>query len=106
MITVKYAREAFTMTVKGHARSGKPGEDLVCSAASILVHTAADVVSSMQSDNLCTDAIIQLEKGDAFMVCKPAEGYADCLMTALDTVATGFRILAHHYPEYVTFEIQ
>ena len=47
MINVRYHRFYNKLTVEGHADSAPKGEDLVCSAASILVHTLRANVENM-----------------------------------------------------------
>lgn len=47
MISVIYDRQDFTLTVRGHANTAEYGHDLVCAAASVLLHTysaAADLL--------------------------------------------------------------
>jgi uncharacterized protein YsxB (DUF464 family) len=91
------------ISVKGHARSGEPGKDLVCSAVSILVHTMAHNLLVYEKAGACTDVYVRLEKGDAefsFSIVKEQEDYVEISLTS---VATGFFLLADDYPEFVTF---
>jgi uncharacterized protein YsxB (DUF464 family) len=91
------------ISVKGHARSGEPGKDLICSAVSILVHTMAHNLLVYEKAGACTDVSVRVEKGDAefsFSIVKEHEDYVE---TSLASVATGFFLLADDYPEFVTF---
>lgn len=103
MINVKYNRKDLHITVTGHAYSGEPGHDLICAAASILAHTIADIVSSMEGDGYCNTACVRLDKGDAEISCVPAPDYRDTVLIAMDSVMTGFGILASNYPGNVSF---
>lgn len=104
MVTINYERDSFKLAVEGHARSGEFGTDLICSAVSILVHTMADVVSSMDRAGYCHDADIQIDRGMARIACTPLPEYTDSVLIAMDAVATGFGILSNHYPEFVDFQ--
>ena len=99
MINVKYNRKDLHIKVTGHAYSGEPGHDLICAAASILAHTIADIVASAEGEGLCNSASVRLDKGDAEISCSPD----DTVLIAMDSVMTGFAILASNYPECVSF---
>jgi uncharacterized protein YsxB (DUF464 family) len=106
MITVKYQRDAFRISIEGHARSGEFGKDLICASATILTHTMADVVSSMESAGYCSSSNAHIESGKADIACTPLPEYTDSVLIAMDAVATGFGILAHYYPEFVDMETE
>lgn len=91
------------ISVKGHARSGEPGKDLICSAVSILVHTIAHNLRVFEKTGACTDVVVRVDKGDAEFSFTPVDEYVDHVEISLVSVTTGFFLLADDYPEFITF---
>ena len=58
---------AFRVTVKGHADTGKYGEDVVCAAVSALVQTLANKVQMAMRTGGAT-GMIRLEDGNCWTV--------------------------------------
>lgn len=107
MITVTFANNRDTrtasLTVKGHAGQAEKGHDIVCSAASILAYTVAQIVKAMEfNGDLTEPAEIRLDEGDAVITVKTKTNvlFAE-LMHTFFVAKTGYRILAHNYPKYV-----
>ena len=95
---------AMTLRVRGHARFAAPGSDIVCAAASILCYTAAQTALDLyEQGKLRKKPRVDVGKGDATVTLCPVNDAAAEAAVALHTVATGFALLAHHYPEYVRF---
>ena len=94
---------SITMKLSGHAGQAKKGEDIVCSAASILAYTVAQALQFMyEQGDLQKKPHIRLEEGDTVIVAKPkAESYAEALHTFF-VAQVGYHLLAHNYPQYVT----
>lgn len=105
MINVTYHRGFNRVTVKGHSKAAPKGEDLVCSACSILVHTLNANVSHLVSVGAAGDQVIEIKDGDAEISCKANHKYKALVLTTFETVCVGFEILASKFPEYVTYEI-
>lgn len=98
MINVTYNRRETTLTVKGHAQSAPKGEDLICSAASILAFTAIAAVQD-NSDKFLPR--ITQHDGEIRIACSPTSSFITPCRRVLDTINTGFEILANEYPDYV-----
>lgn len=95
-----------SLTVKGHAGASEVGKDIVCASASILTYTVAQYVKDMgKMDKLNSKPTIILKKGNAKVTCSPKDVYYDECRQAYLVVATGFNLLAKHYPQYVTFKL-
>lgn len=105
MIKVVYYRSSNKITIDGHALSGESGHDLVCAAASILTYTLANTVDNMVAAKQCKDKRILLESGHAVIVCRPLSRYASVVKLLLDTICSGFEILAKNYPQNILYEI-
>ena len=104
MIEAQYDRERYCVTVTGHAGTAEPGKDLVCAAASILVLTlAADVNSARES--MRRESVIRLAEGDAEIRCVPRREMGSVVSLMLESVCTGFALLARKYPESVNYKV-
>jgi uncharacterized protein YsxB (DUF464 family) len=106
MIQVRFEKsedgKTIILTLKGHSEQAEMGQDIVCSAASILAYTVAQVVTDMgESGKLKKKPHIRLESGDATITCKPTK---QCFGEAMHTyivAQTGYELLAHTYKDYV-----
>lgn len=105
MINAVYDRAHNRLTVEGHAASGPKGEDLVCSAATILVHTLEANVQYMERAGIVVEMEADVREGHAQIGCKASRGYAHTVASAFQTVCVGFEILADKFPEYISFDI-
>lgn len=107
MIQVKYTydkdKRECALTVKGHAGQAEIGKDIVCASASILAYTIAQVIKSMEHHgDLIEPPTIELENGDATIVCRAKDDYLFSeLMQDFFVINTGYALLAHNYPQYV-----
>lgn len=106
MIKVVYHRKYHRLTVKGHAYSGEPGHDLICSACSILTYTLAANVSNMEQYGQVGNITTSLNLGDAEVSCKPNSRFESVVTMAFDTVCAGYELLANDYPNNITYEIR
>ncbi len=105
MIKVKYNRTYNRVIVLGHAESAPKGEDLVCSAASILIHTLAANVGHMEEAHICTKGMADIKEGFAKVSCKAVRGYENTVASTFQSVCVGFEILADKFPENISFKI-
>lgn len=83
-------REKLKLLATGHAGAGKKGEDLVCCAVSTLLCTLAAELSRLG----CGDAAALASGYAAFSVPMKAA-------SAFSFAATGLRLLAAQYPQYI-----
>ena len=106
MIQVVYHRKFHRLTVIGHAGAAEPGHDLVCASASILAYTLAANVANMADAGQVREPIIQNNEGDTEISCNPRHNLKASVTLVFDSVCVGFELLAHDYPEYVSYEIR
>lgn len=92
------------LTVRGHAGSGKKGEDLVCAAVSALVLTLAANTDRMVRAGWVTDPVISLGEGSARIRCTPTRAYWAAAELVFGSVCAGFSVLAAKYPNHVRME--
>ena len=109
MITARFYQKpsngSIHMTLKGHADAAPKGEDLVCSAATMLAYTVAQAVQFMyEQDKLKKKPKIHIKDGEATIIATPTEdGFAEALHTFW-VAQCGVHVLAHNYPGNVTLE--
>lgn len=107
MIKVKYTydrdKRECSLLVKGHAGYAEVGKDLVCASATILACTIAQVIKSMdRHGDLVESPTLDLERGDATIVCRANDDYIFSeMMQDFFVIWTGYQLLAHNYPQYV-----
>ena len=105
MINIVYDRNNHKLTVEGHAYSGEAGHDLVCSASSILAYTLASNVEYISECGQARNPITILNSGNATIGCTPEEGFTSVVVLIYETICAGYALLAHDYPEYVSFKV-
>ena len=109
MITARFYQKpsngSIHMTIKGHADSAPKGEDIICSAATMLAYTVAQAVQFMyESDKLKQKPKISFKDGEAIVIATPTdEAYAETLHTFW-VAQCGAHVLAHNYPNHVKLE--
>ncbi len=109
MITVRFYQKpsqgSIHMTMKGHAEAAPKGEDLVCSAATMLAYTVAQAVQFLHEQGyLKMKPKIQISEGSATVIATPTEeGYASVLHTFW-VAQCGIHVLQRNYPQNVTLE--
>ena len=107
MIKIKYTydrdKRECSLLVKGHAGQADIGKDIICSSATILAYTIAQVVKAMEHHgDLVEPPTIDLESGNATIVCRAKDDYIFSeTMQSFFVIMTGYTVLAHNYPQYV-----
>lgn len=110
MITVNMdineEKKTLSLTLSGHAGQAAAGYDIICASATILAYTVAQVIKLMQKDKLLAKKpVIRLKEGDIEISCRcdSKENYASAFHTYF-TAQVGYSLLAHNYPQYITFQ--
>lgn len=106
MIQAIYYRKYNRLTVTGHAGAAEPGHDLVCASASMLAYTLAANVANMADAGQVRQPIIKNNAGDTEISCNPRHNLKATVTLVFDSVCVGFELLAHDYPEYISYEIR
>lgn len=106
MIQVIYNRKYHRLTIEGHAYSGEAGQDLVCSAASILAYTLSASVANMSAAKQIREPKIQLEPGDAEISCKTIRRFEAPVTLIFDSICAGYELLARDYPDNISYEVR
>ena len=104
MIQVRFEKDGknIILTVQGHSEQAQMGQDIVCSAASILAYTVAQMVTEMgENGKLKKKPHIRMDSGDSAVTCKPTKQYYGEALHTYTVAQKGYELLAHTYPEYV-----
>ncbi len=104
MVTAVFLRkgEKISMEVSGHSGFGTKGNDIICSACSILTYTLAAIIESERDEEKFKSAPkIDVGKESISISCEPKEKYYNEILHAFFVTETGFMLLEHNYPEYV-----
>lgn len=104
MIEITFKPKTMTVKVTGHAGQAEKGQDIVCSAVSILFYTLAQAVL-ISRDALEDEPLIITDDGDGLVSCKPKKEYEGTIQRTYWTILTGFDLLADEYKDYVSFTV-
>ena len=115
-VTSGFAGDRFYYEISGHAcaeslgsyetsLSSEISEDgLVCAAVSILVLTASEKITRMDSEGAFYNSSITIESGYCCFDLEAREEYLDELSALFDLLNLGFELLEENYPQYVSVE--
>ena len=98
MTKITYDAENYTLEMDGHAGAGAPGQDIVCAAETILMRALVAAVMDEQS-KLCPS--VRQRSGYAKVQCSPTPRAKTMCKAMMQTIFTGYELLAQHYPEHV-----
>ena len=105
MIEIKFNPDKLELKVNGHAGWAEKGEDIVCSAVSILFYTLVQAI--MDSREMCKeDPTIVIDDGNGTVSCKPKKEYLATIQRTYWTVLTGFELIAQEYKDYVSLTVE
>ena len=110
MIKASFAHQkeidTIVLKVEGHAGQNTKGNDIVCSAASILTYTIAQYLQYVHKrGGLQKKPRISIKDGDALIVAKPTEEYMGEVLNAFFVAEVGYSLLAQNYPQYVELDM-
>ena len=78
------------------------GQDIVCASVSILAYTVAQTLLFMyEEDRLLEEPIVDMDSGDALIVCRPKDNYYGEALHTFFVAKVGYNLLAQNYPKYV-----
>ena len=105
MIRAAFEKEDFeyiSLLVEGHAGQAEKGQDIVCSAASILAYTVGQTLTQMHKQGwLKKRPHINLREGKGLITCVPKREYFDECLMVFFVAEVGYSLLRNNYPQYV-----
>lgn len=105
MIEITFNAKTLELSVKGHAEHGNKGEDIICSAVSILFYTLAETLTNSK-EMLSQNPRIEMEDGNGTISCVPKDIYEANISLIYMTILNGFSLLAENYEENIRFFIK
>lgn len=105
-IQMQISRNRLQLTATGHAGFAAKGEDIVCAAASSLVHTLLLALIQQTGNETMLYYDDPGRPGERHIDCGPSEVDRARVEAIFRTIACGLGALADKYPEYVCFEIE
>lgn len=103
MISVIYDRWDFTLTVRGHANTAEYGHDLVCAAASVLLHTYSAAADLLYNRGYVKRINRDIANGQSCIGVEVLPDYVDVVRLALDSVVSGYEFLSARYEDAIEF---
>jgi len=115
-VTSGFAGDRFYYEISGHACVENGGyyetelnhdefdDGRVCAAVSILVLTAAEKISRMESEGAFFNSNITVESGYCCFDLEARDEYASELSALFDLLNVGFELLEENYPQHVSVE--
>lgn len=104
MIEITFNKKTLELSVKGHAEHGNKGEDIVCSAVSILFYTLAESLTESK-EMLLQNPRIEMEDGNGTISCVPKGKYEANVLLIYWTVLNGFNLLAENYEKNINLVV-
>lgn len=109
MIKVTYIPKDYTIKLSGHSGAGTRGNDIVCSACSMVYYNLVAVLNlyPIEEAYKCfrgqegTDG-----KRLTFIKARPKKEYAELVEHDFSYAMVGFQTLADNYPECIKIEIK
>lgn len=107
-ITVKKTENRYILHVEGHAGYAEYGKDIVCAAVSILTYTWINELELLKENGSVENVVFQEEDGKikvGFEIDKnKSEDEQKAVLTAFETILTGFCTLEKNFSDYVCFK--
>lgn len=89
--------------IVGHA-GYNPGNDIVCSAVSMLTSTLAQCIMDEEMQGNASIDFMELQEGNVSIDFNYIDNANEKITTIIETMYTGFELLAEKYPDYVSLE--
>ena len=94
------------LDITGHAGQARIGQDIICSAASILAYTLAQTVTYLHKQGwLRAKPVISLKSGRGTICCSPKRDYFEECLMAFFEIEVGYSLLNHNYPKHVELKM-
>lgn len=100
MINIEFKPNKYELTITGHAGHGKKGEDIVCSAISILFYSLLKSLS--QCHEMFEEKLdFEYKDGKGYVKCKPKVTFEANIALIFWTILNGFEAIAEIFEKNV-----
>ena len=97
MIEIRYHQKRHEISATGHAGYADPGQDIVCSAVTALMLTAAQFAENNG------EAEVRTEPGDLYVRCLCSPRWDAPVSLVFNAIAAGLYKVAQAHPDNVLF---
>ena len=104
MIRITFNPYKLELEIKGHAKHGKKGEDIVCAAVSTLFYTLGEALFASR-EMLTKEAVFKDENGKGLISCVPKPEYEGNIARTYWTILTGLELIEKNYKKNVRLRI-
>ena len=104
-VIFKRRGRVYEICVDGHAGYGPGGNDVVCAACSVLTCTLMECAAQMDADGVLRSLVSERTGGHAVVKMQAEQSGAGRVYSMVDTIRTGFQLLAEQYPKHVNVKI-
>ena len=101
-IVIHIGPDTMKLSMSGHACYRMDGNDVVCSAASVLGQALVDAIFHTPDIR----AAAKLERGNLFLEAHYREEQKVCIKNRMAVALSGFQMLQSAYPENVSYTCQ
>lgn len=102
---VKY-RDTYIFQCSGHTGYAAAGEDILCSAVSVLCYTLREYLAGARLDSRLTKFSHTFVPGEVVIEFQAADEGDTALTEAVRAILGGFDILAESFGDYIRTDIQ
>ncbi len=102
---VKY-RDTYIFQCSGHTGYAAAGEDILCSAVSVLCYTLREYLAGTELDSRLAKFRHTFVPGEVVIEFRAAHEEDTALIEAVRAILGGFEILAESFGEYIRTDIQ
>ena len=102
---VKY-RDTYIFQCSGHTGYAAAGEDILCSAVSVLCYTLREYLAGTELDSRLAKLSHTFVPGEVVIEFRPADEGDAALIEAVRAILGGFEILAESFGDYISTDIQ
>lgn len=105
MLNITFKPNTLELEIKGHAKYGNEGEDIVCAAISSLFYTLYETLNQ-SADMQEKSPEFKDEHGDGYLRSYPKKEYEGNITCIYRTILIGLELIANNYTENVAFKVE
>ncbi len=106
MIDIIYYPKQNMLTMQGHANYAENGKDIVCAGVSALFYALATTLKDYQTQGAFENLDIDVDKGNAKIVCTPKTEWKRNIDIVFYTVLSGIKNLSENYKKNINFSLK
>lgn len=107
MVEIRHSNDnnVFEMELKGHAGYAEIGQDIVCSAISILAYSLSEKLENMAYERNDMTSSYMFCEGDSRITVEYEDTAKEIIEAVVDTILCGLAGLQSNYPDYIQITV-